>query len=222
MKCRSRSRYGRQSFWASVGIDPINRRPSPGGRLGWAIPHGTIAGYTFALIQGWAKARLRRAHHSRSSTRWWARFRLRSLSYGGQVALPTLRRDSTFSRRDAPEVCSNIVPPREKRAQGKPGADCTRGPRATKSTGVGPQVNRNTSGFPCAMVYGLLRALVSRKSGRMCERAVLTQPPVAGSEPVSCVRPREPDGERGTDPVSSSTRTVAWASSPDRARKGAG
>ena len=30
----------------------------------------------------------------------------------------------------------------------------------------------------------------------------------------------EPDGERGTDPVSSSTRTVAWASSPDRARKG--
>jgi len=48
------------------------------------------------------------------------------------------------------------------------------------------------------------------------------QPPVAGSEPVSCLRPREPDGERGTDPVSSSTRTVAWASSPDRARKGAG
>src|SRR2546421_294102 len=30
----------------------------------------------------------------------------------------------------------------------------------------------------------------------------------------------EPDGELGTDPVSSSTRTVAWASSPDRARKG--
>src|SRR5438445_13014534 len=32
----------------------------------------------------------------------------------------------------------------------------------------------------------------------------------------------EPDGEPGTDPVSSSTRTVAWASSPNRARKGAG
>src|SRR3954469_16703293 len=30
----------------------------------------------------------------------------------------------------------------------------------------------------------------------------------------------EPDGELGTDPVSSSTRTVARASSPDRARKG--
>jgi len=27
---------------ASVGIDPIDRRPSPGGRPGWAIPHGTM------------------------------------------------------------------------------------------------------------------------------------------------------------------------------------
>jgi hypothetical protein len=26
-----------------------------------------------------------------------------------------------------------------------------------------------------------------------------------------CSKAREPDGERGTDPVSSSTRTVAWA-----------
>src|SRR5579859_834654 len=47
----------------------------------------------------------------------------------------------------------------EARAQGKPGADCTRGPRATKSTGVGPQVNRGNAGFPCAVVYGLLRAI---------------------------------------------------------------
>jgi len=27
---------------ASVGIDPIDRRPSSGGRPGWAIPHGTM------------------------------------------------------------------------------------------------------------------------------------------------------------------------------------
>jgi hypothetical protein len=27
---------------ASVGIDPIDRRPSPGGHPGWAIPHGTM------------------------------------------------------------------------------------------------------------------------------------------------------------------------------------
>ena len=50
-------------------------------------------------------------------------------------------------------------PSRGERAQGKPGADCTRGPRATKSTGVGPQVNRSNAGFPCAVVYGLFRAL---------------------------------------------------------------
>src|ERR1700730_6876596 len=69
---------------------------------------------------------------------------------------------------------------------------------------------------------GFLRALVSAKSARMRERAVHTKPPVAGSEPVRAQRPQEPDGERGTDPVSSSTRTVAWALSPNRARKGAG
>jgi hypothetical protein len=34
------------------------------------------------------------------------------------------------------------------RAQGKPGAGCTRGSRATKSTGVGPQVNRSIPAFP--------------------------------------------------------------------------
>src|SRR6266446_415929 len=41
---------------------------------------------------------------------------------------------------------------------------------------------------------------------------------------LSPYRPKaiEPEGERGTDPVSSSTRTVAWALSPNRARKGAG
>jgi hypothetical protein len=33
------------------------------------------------------------------------------------------------------------------------------GPVQQKSTGVGPQVNRSNAGFPCAVVYGLLRAL---------------------------------------------------------------
>jgi hypothetical protein len=78
-------------------------------------------------------------------------------------------------------------------------------------------------GLPCASGFnGLFRALVSAKSGRMCERAVLVKPPVAESEPVRAQRPLEPAGERGTDPVSSSTRTVARALSPNRARKGAG
>src|ERR1700742_2677867 len=49
--------------------------------------------------------------------------------------------------------------PSMERAQGKPGAGCTRGPRATKSTGVGPQVNRSIPAFPARWCYGLLRAL---------------------------------------------------------------
>src|SRR5712664_1755492 len=40
---------------ASVGIDPIERRPSSGRHPGWAIPHGTRPPYAIALIQGWAK-----------------------------------------------------------------------------------------------------------------------------------------------------------------------
>jgi hypothetical protein len=37
------------------------------------------------------------------------------------------RRVSAFSRRDLPEFCQNLSPPGEQRAQGRPGARCTRG-----------------------------------------------------------------------------------------------
>lgn len=40
---------------ASVGSDPIERRPSSGGHPGWAIPHGTLPLYAIGLIQGWAR-----------------------------------------------------------------------------------------------------------------------------------------------------------------------
>src|SRR6478735_5291557 len=73
--------------------------------------------------------------------------------------------------------------------------------------------------FPAQWLYGLWRALVSAKSARMCERAVLTNRPSLDLIPF-VLKGREPVGERGTDPVSSSTRTVARASSPNRARKG--
>ena len=47
-------------------------------------------------------------------------------------------------------------------AEGAGKAGCRLHPWALcnkKSTGVGPQVNRSNAGFPCAVVYGLLRAL---------------------------------------------------------------
>src|SRR5260370_41141447 len=48
-----------------------------------------------------------------------------------------------------------------KRAQGKPGARCTRGLvcKNAQKTHTSIQVQRRQSGFPCAVVYGLLRAL---------------------------------------------------------------
>src|SRR6478672_9588591 len=115
-----------------------------------------------------------------------------------------------------------VCPLKKQRAQGRPGARCTRGlvcncalrtrTRAYRSSGEHPA-------FPAQWLYGLLRALVSAKSARMCERAVLTNRPSLDLIPF-VLKGREPVGERGTDPVSSSTRTVARASSPNRARKG--
>ena len=49
-------------------------------------------------------------------------------------------RNFAIPRREAPGLCLKPCPSGEQRAQGKPGADCTHGSRATKSTGVGPQV----------------------------------------------------------------------------------
>src|SRR5262245_31898603 len=48
--------------------------------------------------------------------------------------------DLAFSRHGLSELCIAFDPPEDRRAQGKPGADCTHGPGAAKSTGVGPQV----------------------------------------------------------------------------------
>jgi hypothetical protein len=62
--------------------------------------------------------------------------------------------------------------------------------------------------------------LVSRKFGRMCERAVAHQPPVAGTEPATPQRRQSLVKSEGQLRWSSSTRTVARASSPNRARKG--
>src|SRR3954449_10055060 len=94
--------------------------------------------------------------------------------------------------------------------------------KSGKHTRSSPQVHRSNRHSPRNGFNGLLRDLVSAESDRMCERAVLTNRPSLDLSPFVLKGLGEPDGERGTDPVSSSTRTVAGASSPDRARKGAG
>src|SRR5260370_33005454 len=75
--------------------------------------------------------------------------------------------------------------------------------------------------IPYAMVLRLISCSCVCKTCQNVRTGGSHQPPVAGSEPVRARRPQEPAGERGTDPVSSSTRTVARAWSPNRARKGA-
>ena len=64
---------------------------------------------------------------------------------------------SAFSRRDAPEVCK-IIRPKKKRAQGMPGARCTRGLvcKRWKEAHTSIQVQRKQSDIPCAMVLRLM------------------------------------------------------------------
>src|SRR5205085_8799756 len=96
-----------------------------------------------------------------------------------------------------------------------------RASRVPKHTGTDYRYSQDIPALPAQWFGGLLRALVSAKSARMCERAVLTNRPSLDLSP-KCSKAIEPVGERGTGPVSSSTRTVARALSPYRARKGVG
>jgi len=55
--------------------------------------------------------------------------------------------------RSASELC-RFITLYQKRVQGRPGADRTHGPRATRKHAAEPQVGR-TTGLPCAMAYDL-------------------------------------------------------------------
>ncbi len=59
----------------------------------------------------------------------------------------------------ASEFFAPIHPHRKQRAQGRPGALRTHGPRATKKHAAEPQVRAGTTGLPCAMVLLLIRDL---------------------------------------------------------------
>jgi hypothetical protein len=75
------------------------------------------------------------------------------------LAMTTDRYDFAFSRRDAPEVL-HFVCPRNQRAQGRPGARCTRGLMCDcikKMLHMSIQVQRRTPGLPCAMALRLIR-----------------------------------------------------------------
>ena len=85
------------------------------------------------------------------------------------------RHASAFSRRDAPEVCVDVVPPGEQRAQGRPGARCTRGlackctqqkrTRAYRFSGNNRPSLRNgfTAYFVLSPVNGFLATVAAQK-----------------------------------------------------------
>ena len=73
--------------------------------------------------------------------------------------------------RHAPELCF-VAPSEKQRAQGRPGARCTRGLAckfATKKTHTSIQVQRKQSGLPCAMVL-TVSFVLSPVTGLFCHR----------------------------------------------------
>jgi len=79
----------------------------------------------------------------------------------------------------------------------------------------------NTPAFPAQWLYGLLRALVSAKSARMCERAALTHRPSLDLIPF-VLKGREPVGERGTDPVVFLNPNSCTGFEPEPSKEGSG
>src|SRR5215203_4872913 len=70
--------------------------------------------------------------------------------------------DATISRHELPEACIFVCPPRKQRAQGRPGACCTRGLACDlrkQNCTRAYRAARNTPAFPAQWLYGLLRAL---------------------------------------------------------------
>jgi hypothetical protein len=72
------------------------------------------------------------------------------------------------SRRDAPEFCVFLRAPKKQRAQGKPGARCTRSRACSvESTRVSHHRFTGTPGLPCAMVL-TVSFVLSRVTGLCC------------------------------------------------------
>ena len=102
-------------------------------------------------------------------------------------------------------VCTNLAPASERQ-------DHTTSPSATALLVCAKDCAQHvtSTAIPLRVRDDRDTPLVSAKSARMCERAVLTNRPSLNLSPF-VLEGQEPAGERGTDPVSSSTRTVAWA-----------
>jgi hypothetical protein len=77
-----------------------------------------------------------------------------------ELPISNRRRAQSDPRRNGARVMLDGVPPNE-RAQGRPGAGCTRSLacKSKKHTSKSPQVHRIEPAFPAQWLYGLLRDL---------------------------------------------------------------
>src|ERR1700694_2990102 len=101
-----------------------------------------------------------------------------------------------FPRRDAPELCADFHPLKEEGA-GKAG--CALHPRSRVQNAQGKNAHEHTgsaeaSGFPCAVVYGLFRALPGEPSSFAtvaCRIASTSLAPASGARTTRLRRPRQ-------------------------------
>ena len=105
--------------------------------------------------------------------------------------------DRILAARFASEACQRH--PRKQRAQGRPGARCTRGlvcNCAQKTRTRAYRFSGEHSGLPCAMALRLTSSSCVRKICQNVRTGGSDQPPVAGSDPVRAQRPRACRGAR--------------------------
>jgi hypothetical protein len=134
-------------------------------------------------------ARVARARNPYS--RWWLWIPGSRLCRASEFVVNKSRRNVLFSPRIVrPSFAESITLFEKQRAQGRPGADCTHGPRATRKHAAEPQVRAGHPAFPARWLYGLLRALPGDRR--------------------SCPRPRDAKHHR----VATTRKRVALASAP--------
>jgi len=118
---------------------------------------------------GWFSAGGSSRYDDVADTRWpdWVRTECLRAPIVPRNNRSHCRRKFSISRRDAPELCVGCRPPkrtrgrRESRMRAAPAVSCA---NENKKTHTSIQVKRRQSGFPCAAVYGLFRALLGDRA----------------------------------------------------------
>jgi hypothetical protein len=135
------------------------------------------------------------------------------------IQISNSRYASAFPRRDTPELCVDFRP-RRKRAQGRPGARCTRGPvcncywvkrtRAYRFSGGNPA-------FPAQWFYGLYRALPGEPSSFATVTSQISPQslaPASGARTTRLHRPLESRSSVATFASTASHRTFVTTRDP--------